>query len=131
MNMHGHMFDGVCWRFSDVFQGLQRAVTCIPTASIDRVKLPHGGEAAVCRPPEGTEKKKASMFLSYKGIVDDRQNPPKMCSFLSEDLELFVILGTNIHSDSRMNSFDFSCQRSEVKVTLTFANVFRSHVEAL
>ncbi len=43
---------------------------CVPTTSIERAKLPaRGGCLAI-------EKRKASTFLSYMGIVDHRLTPP-------------------------------------------------------
>ncbi len=39
-------------------------------------------EVAICRPTKCTEKVKASTFLSYIGMVNDRLNPPKAQFFL-------------------------------------------------
>ncbi len=38
-------------------------------------------EAAIWQPTKRTERVKTSKFLSYIGVVDDRLNPPKKCSF--------------------------------------------------
>ncbi len=52
-------------------------------------------ETAILRPTERTEKGKASMFLSYIGIVDNRLNLQKSAVFLYTDKHRMCNLGHN------------------------------------
>ncbi len=72
--------DGAFWRFSDVFRGFRGGDDVSPLLPRNMKNCQR--EAAVWRQTERTEKGKASVFLSYIGIVDDRLNPPKSAVFL-------------------------------------------------